>query len=658
MSSLSFEDLGISTKSGRQRYTTICPKCNDSRQKHKGALCLTVNDEPGNRWYHCNHPTCNWSGNLDAGDKYDQVRNNSKMPERKAQAYTKTVREYLNKRGFSVKTALAAEVYESTDGRGRTLICFPFYMNHTLVNVKFFNLSWKPGAKGPKWFQMKKDFGSRTMLWGMQALKFDTDNPNKPRRVIITEGEWDTLTWKECGYNNALSVPQGAPSATAKDFSKEFAYLQDPYVKSVLDEVQLFYLSVDADAPGKLLMNNLAMILGKSRCRIIKYPPGYKDINEVYVGHEAKKLKALGQEGVDECIQNAGSFPLKGVIKASDVQDDLRTIREDGFKPGLGIGIPEVDRLFTIKRKHISGIVGIPSVGKSVFARWYLIELIRHNIERNIKVAMFTPESRPIAREYARIAEVLTGTNIKESSTNSMSEVQYKKAMRFIEKHFFIISPDKLNFESFGGKVEGNTINTIDSILSYVAYLKRVELVDIFLIDPFNKIDANIPRNMTETLFIAQQLDKLIQFCDYYDVHCMMIVHPKKIENQGLNYKSPTLYDAKGSSAFYERLDLGVVLTRQKFRKKRAEEMTIENPTEDDWWETIHNAPTIMRTEKVRFEEIGVEGIVKLRMDPKRGGRFYVDGKEKEQPQQKKIEQDKIKDIFGDMDDENDEMPF
>ncbi|MCK4820591.1 hypothetical protein KA005_32800 [bacterium] len=658
MSSLSFEDLGISTKSGRQRYATICPKCNDTRQKHRNAQCLTVNDEPGNRWYKCHHPTCGWSGNLDAGDKYDKVRENSKQPERKAQAYTKSVREYLNKRGFSTKTALAEEVYEHTDGKGRTLICFPFYMNQTLVNSKFFNLSWKPGHKGPKWFQLKKNYGTKTIPWGMQTLKFDVDTPNKLRTVIWTEGEWDMLTWKECGYNNAISVPQGAPSDKAKDFTKEFAYLQDPYVKSVLVDVQMHYLSVDADAPGKVLMDNLAMILGKSKCRIIKYPPGYKDINEVYNGHEKKKLKALGQEGVDECIQNAGSFPLKGVIKASDVSDGLRQFRKKGFTPGLGIGIPEVDRLFTIKRKHLSAIVGIPGSGKSVLARWYVIELIRNNIDQDIKIAMFTPENRPVEREYARIAEVVSGAGFMEDSPNSMSDIQYQKAMRFIEKHFFIIAPDKKNFETFNGEVDAKAVNTMDSILRYVAYLKETENIFMFIIDAFNKLDTNMPRHLTETTFISQQLDRLTDFCDYYDVHCMMIVHPKKIESQGMNYKAPTLYDAKGSSGFKEKIDVGIVLSRQKYRKMSADEMTIQNPTDDDWWAPVYDAPTILRTEKIRFEELGVESRVKLKMDPKRGGRFYVDGKEKEQEKQKAIEQEKINTIFGDMDDENEKLPF
>ena len=656
MSALSFEDLGIQTKAGRVKYSVLCPKCSHTRKK-KNVPCLTVNDEPGNRWYNCWNDDCNFSGNLDAGGKYDQVRENSKMPERKAEAYTKQTREYLNKRGFSTKTALAAGVYEYSSGRGKILICFPFFMNHTLVNVKYLNLNWKLGDKGAKWFQMKKDIGTRTMFWGMQALNFDTDNPNRPRSVIITEGEWDCLTWKECGYNNALSVPQGAPSTKAKDFKLEFAYLQDPYVKSVMNDVQLIYLSVDADAAGKLLLKHLGLILGKVRCRIIKYPPGYKDINEVYVGHEGKKLKALGQEGVDECIQNAGSFPLAGVIKASDVRAELMQHRKDGFTPGLGIGIPEVDRLYTIKRKHLQFITGVPGSGKSVYSRWHTVELIRHNIDLDLKWAMFTPENRPVSREYARIAEVISGANIKEGLPNSMSDIQYQKAMRFIERHFFVVSPDKKNFETFGGKIDSNAVNTLNSVMGYIAYLKKTENIFGFTIDAWNKIEHQQPKHILETTFISQQLDALIDFCDYYDVHGTVVVHPKKIENQGQNYKMPSLYDIKGSSAWKEKADIGLIAHRYKYRKRTMDELP-PNPDDDDMWEPVYDAPTIIKSEKIRFEELGIESRVKLKLDFKKGGRFYVDGKQ-ETAKERKADQEKTADIFKfEEDDDNENLPF
>lgn len=655
---MQFEDLGIKTKPGRQRYATICPECDHTRTRHKGALCLTVNDEPGNRWYKCHH--CGWSGNLDVQDKYDKVRENSSMPS-KQRAYTVKVRDYFKKRGFSQTTAKEVGLYEAQRGED-TLICFPYYMNLTLVNVKFFNMDWKDGDKKPKWFQLPQDFGTRTLPLGLQLIKTHDDNGVKyPKNIlIITEGEWDMFTWKECGYKNVVSIPQGAPSLKAKNFEKEFLYLQDVYVKSVFKDIDLFFLSIDNDSPGKKLRNHLALILGKEKCRIIRYPVGYKDINEVFVGDEKKNLPALGKEGVEECMINSSSVPIKGVIKASQVFEELQILRERGYEPGLGCGVPEVDYLFTVKPKHITFITGVPGSGKSVWTRWWLVEMIKYNKDLGLKWAMFTPENRPVSREYAKICEALTGLSVETGHKNSMTDEQYRQAMRFVEKHFFIISPDRYNYEPFEG-VDASKINTIVSIQKYLIYLKKTENIFGYVIDAWNKIEHEQPKWQSETTFISEQLDKLIDFNTYWDVHGIVIVHPRKIEMVGENYKMPSLYDIKGSSAWKEKADIGILIHRYKMKKitqRIAAEMGLDwdDLDEDEKYIVMEKAPTIIRTEKIRFEELGHENRVKMEMNT--WGRFLVykgAKKKKEIP----APDDRIEpSIFDNSDDEKDDLPF
>lgn len=356
---MTFEELGIIVKTGRTRYSTICPKCNDNRTHHKGAQCLTVNNEPGNRFFKCHH--CNWQGNIDAMDKYKKVQEKAKIPSSQ-KMFSAKVREYItNKRGISINTAKELKLYEGT-AFDRPQICFPFFMHLTLVNVKYLNMEWKKGDNYSKWTQLPKDLGTRIIPFGIHRIKTHDDQGNKiPNNIcIITEGEWDCLTWIECGYSNTISVPQGAPSLNAKNFDKEFAYMEDPYVKSILENIDLFIISGDGDDAGKNLTNHLAMILGKEKCRIVQYPVGYKDINQVFVGDKEKNLPALGKPGVVSCYENVTPLPIKGVIKASAVYDDLMKIRKGGFESGLGCGIPEVDWLFTMKRKLMMFVSGIP----------------------------------------------------------------------------------------------------------------------------------------------------------------------------------------------------------------------------------------------------------------------------------------------------------
>lgn len=557
-------------------------------------------------------------------DRYKDVQEKSRMPKQMPEIYSQEVMEYWKRRGIDYRIAIKERVYEFSMAK-KPILGFPVYMNQTLVNVKYLNIRWQPGDEGPKWWQLNKDYGTNILPWGLQSLQFD---PEEMKVILWTEGELDRLTWMTAGYKNVLSEPQGAPSINATDFKDKFAYLDDKYFRSVMDDVDRIIFSTDGDEPGVKLRNHLALMFGRVRCKFINYPVGYKDINEVWNGDVKKGLIALGQEGVDECFHNISSFPVRGIISPSHVAEDLERIAQNGFLPGLGIGMPELDKLYTVKQKRIHFVTGTPGAGKSTYVRWYTTSLITHNSKEDIKYALFTPENRPVAREFAKIAEVSTGQYFRRGWANSMSDDLRAKTMRFIEKHFFVVSPDRLHYETWGGKIKSDRINTMESILEYLMYLKKTEGVYGYIIDAWNKVEHEQPKNMTETSFISQQLDYLIDFNDVYDLHGCIVVHPRKIEMQGVNYKMPSLYDIKGSSAWKEKADVGIILHRYKNKRKPADEIPT-HADEDDKYVVDPDAPTILRTEKIRFEEEGVEDRIKLRMDAKKGGRFFL-YKEKE----------------------------
>jgi len=87
------------------------------------------------------------------------------------------------------------------------------------------------------------------------------------------------------------------------------------------------------------------------------------------VNKEEKKLPALGKAGVDELLCNLSSFPIKGFSQATGWM--LEQIASNGFTPGYGIGISAIDELFTLKKKHLTVVTGLPSVGKSVWVRFF-----------------------------------------------------------------------------------------------------------------------------------------------------------------------------------------------------------------------------------------------------------------------------------------------
>jgi len=653
------EDLGIKTIPGKVRWSTQCPKCNDTRQHHKNAPCLTVNNEPGNVWIKCHH--CSWSANLGAMEIYAKVQERSKMPKQFAETYSKEIRAYWESRGIDLKIPLGRKVFEFSMGQ-KPILGFPTYISQTLVDVKYLNIRWKKGDDFTKWWNLNKEYGTRTLPWGLEYVNFP---PEEKKILTWTEGHVDTLTWIQCDYKNIISVPSGAPSLLAKNFENEFDYIHDKYVQSVIADVELHIIATDGDAAGIKLRNHLALLLGKEKCKYVNYPIGYKDSNEVYIGvnKDDKKLPALGKAGVDECYQNLSSFPLAGIIRPMDVKDELEVYAKEGFTKGLMMGTPEIDRLYTEKPKRLQVVTGLPGSGKSTYVRWHTTELISHNDKADLKFGLFTPENRPVSREYVKIAEVITGKYFRDGWGNSMGKPLRDKTMWYIQKHFFVVSPDRRNFDTFNGKIKSDKVNTMASICEYLVYLKKTENIFGYIIDAWNKIEHEQPKNITETAYISSQLDHLIDFNDYYDLHGIIVAHPTKIEKIGINYRMPCLYDIKGSSAWKEKSDIGIIVHRNMNRKKKKEDIP-EEADEDDKYFVDSETPTILRTEKIRFEEEGIHDRVKLKMDYKKGGRFeLVDDKEKKAPEPIRgalnpPKNQKDDDVFGDNGKNESDLPF
>jgi len=641
----SFEELGIKVISGKVRFATLCPKCSHLRKK-KNLPCLTVNNEPDNRWWKCWN--CGWSGNLDLYDKYKQVQEKSRMPGQIPDLYSREVMEYWKKRGIDYRICVKEKVFEYSMGREhKPIIGFPVFINLTLVNVKYLNIRYKEDDDSPKWWQLPKEYGTRILPIGLQSLQWEED---KPKIVIWTEGELDRLTWMSAGYKNVISEPQGAPSVKTTDFKEKFAYTEDPYFKSVIADVDLFIFSTDGDEPGRLLRNQLALRFKKEKCKYINYPVGYKDINEVWMGDEKKGLKALGQEGIDECYQNISSFPVRGVVRLIDDREALERLAEKGLEPGLKIGVKEIDELYTTKPARLEVLVGIPKIGKSVYKRWHTTELIKHNEDLNLKFALFTPENRPTSREKAMIAEIITGQLFQRGFHNSMDEALREKVLWYIEKHFFFIAPDKKNFESWDNEIKDNQVNTLKSILRYLEYLKKTEDIFGYIVDAWNKVDHEQPKYMSDTNFISKQLDYLLDFNAYYNLHGSLIVHPTKIEKHGSNFRFPNLYDGKGSSAWFEKVDVGLVCHRYLRKRKKNEDIP-DNAEEDDKYEYNPDAPFILGVDAIRFEEEGKVGRVKLKMDYSKGRRFEVIKNEEREPVRKlnpAVKEDDDNGVFND----------
>jgi len=421
------------------------------------------------------------------------------------------------------------------------VICFPYFLDEKLINIKF--------RGSNKAFKLVS--GAELIFWNIDCLK----NCNE---VIITEGEIDALSFINVGYDNTISVPNGA--------NVNLEYL-DNYIH-LFDSIKIIYLATDQDTKGIELRDEFIRRFGAEKCKIISFKE-CKDANEYMIKYSPTELK--------DTILNAKDCPVKGLIKANDIQVELRDYFENGIQKGKMINIPEIDKYITWETGRLAVVTGVPGSGKSEFVDFIVSEL---NLIYGWKAGYFTPENYPLKYHYSKIFEKLIGKGFNAKKAN---EVEYDMAFDYISNNFFwILNEDDLSLEK---------------IIENAKFLIKTKGIKILVIDPYNKIEHQFDKNYTETQYISKFLDKLIMFGKLNDILIFLVAHPRKM-NRG---EIPTLYDISGSANFYNKSDYGFTIHRVL-----NEDNIMTNEIHIHW-------------QKIKFKHLGEQGISQLKYNYNNG---------------------------------------
>jgi twinkle protein len=125
--------------------------------------------------------------------------------------------------------------------------------------------------------------------------------------------------------------------------------------------------------------------------------------------------------------------------------------------------------------------------------------------------------------------------------------------------------------------------------------------IRLFVIDPWNEVEHARKGSESMTDYIGRSIRSIKRFAQQYQVAVIVIAHPTKdVAKEGKN-RAVSLYDIEGSAHWFNKCDHGVVVDRPK-------------PEEDE---------ALIRVAKVRFEESGERGSVRLRFD-RESARFDV----------------------------------
>lgn len=457
--------------------------------------------------------------------------------------------QILEGRGLDVELLVRLGV-ESCDRPGEW-VSVPYVMGGQVVNHKFRTIL------GDKKFS--QDAGAVKCFWNQDVLLDPTLN-DQP--VIITEGELDAIAAIQSGFARTMSVPDGAPAEAIGDKmdGQKYSYVADAL--TLLRDVREIILATDSDGPGIHLMNDLAIRLGKARCKWVRYPKGCKDLNDA--------LMKFGQKGVVESINRAQWIDVSGVYS----MNELPPVPD---RKAYAIGVPVLDNHYRIRPMDFAVITGIPSHGKSAV----LTDIAGHMVQNHgWPVAFASFEQQPQIDHRRNLRTWYNRKLVKDQN-----EIDIARADSWIEKNFTFLTPEEDDEVTLAWVMEKCA----------TAVIRRG--AKLVVIDPWNEMDHVRPGDMTLTEYTGFAIKEFKRFARKYQVHVIVAAHPaKQRTTETGGFSIPTLYDISDSAHWYNKPDVGLVVWRGK--------------------DKFGNDLSIIRVAKSRYhDQIGTPGDIQVTFD-------------------------------------------
>lgn len=298
---------------------------------------------------------------------------------------------------------------------------------------------------------------------------------------------------------------------------------------------------------------------------------------------------------IDPEIYNIDVKP-KDVIFGEDVKGGALSLYRDGYEKIEGIGVPEFDYHYKIRKGELTILTGIGNYGKSTLMKWFMVMRM---IKFGDKFALFSPEDNPAEEFYNDLVEVLVGGSCTPDNPSRPSEDEYKKAYDFISDHVFYVYPE-----------------TIAPTPNYIKerFLELIikEAVDHVIIDPWNQLHNDYKAfGNRDDKYLEFMLSDFHRFSQVNNIGFIIVAHPKlaSLDSSG-NYPIPNVYSLQGGSTWNAKSDNILVYHRPE---------GITNP----------QSPVCeFHSKKIRRQKVvGKKGMVSFTMNfAKR--RFYFGGRD------------------------------
>jgi len=491
--------VGIENKTrGDELMFIRCPYCNGGATR-KDLGSFSINLKTGQ--FKCLRNSCGVAGNmLTLAKDFDfslGTMNDEYYRPKKKYRTLKTPKEpiipkdnaiaYLESRGISEEVAKQYEITTLTDNPN--ILVFPFFDDKGILQfVKYRKTDFnKEIDKNKEWCEAN----CKPILFGMKQCKDFT-------RLIVTEGQLDSLSVATAGIDNAVSVPTGA---------KGFTWI--PYCWNWMNQFEEVIVFGDYERGKISLLEELSRRL-KITVKHVKEEDykDCKDANEI--------LKKYGAEQIIKCVENAVIVPIKKVINLSDVED------VDIFKiPKLKTGIRNIDKLL-YGGLPMGGVVlvsGKPGEGKSTLASQILVNAI----EQDYKCFAYSGElpnylfKSWIDFQIAGPDHVIEYSNQWNDLFYKISETNKSNISRWYKDRCFLYDNSAID-----GDEKESLVTTVENVI--MQYGVQVVLLDNLMTAIDLEESSSSDKYEKQSLFVK----KLARVALRHNVLIILVAHKRK----------------------------------------------------------------------------------------------------------------------------------
>ena len=472
---------------GNELFFKYCPQCEGGGNDKE---TFSVNLETGA--FKCFRASCDYHGHFvelarDFGFKLEdeQERKYRKLPQPKIESKPKAI-EWLEKRGISADVVKRYKITVQKDNDN--ILVFPFYDEQGVMQfVKYRKMDFdKEKDKNKEWCE--KD--TMPILFGMAQCEDFT-------RLVITEGQIDSLSVASCGIKNAVSVPTGALGftwlANCWDWINKF------------EEIVVFG---DYEKGKITLIETLEKrIQGKVKCVRCEDYLCEKDANDI--------LRKYGKDAIIKAVENAELREVKYVKRLANVEAVNLT-----DLPKIKTGIRQLDRVCGgLLRGHVVLLSGKRGEGKSTF----MSQIVAEAIEQDNAVFVYSGEL-PNYHFKNWLDLQIAGNKFVSTRQNEYGDNEYyltDDTVKAINKWYYDKAFIFDNSAVTDNEYEGLLKVIIDSICRY-----DIKLVCIDNLMTAMDCDVNTDLYRQQSSFV-KSLEKLAQ---QYDVAIILVAHPKKTQ--------------------------------------------------------------------------------------------------------------------------------